>query len=286
MPDFDGFERSFKAALARDSDDVELFAREIAELPESQKVAVVKGRSEREVIDFLRRARFALRERFPENSRFTSSQNNMDENDLREEVTGTNIELKSGPQQTAANSGLSTISWALDDAQGKISDIMGIRSMTTRRRLYLSGDMAGVERSKVETMNQLHSLFSSKVSAGSIPPAKLEHFVRCVGLGFTKLSAIKSRYAGNPLRSPLMLQANWVNGLEVYDSSYLPDESLVVSEVSRTDGRAQIKIRGRDSGTETCLYPNYKNSWHSSNGLETVPAENWVQTACFHIFIN
>ena len=286
MPDFDGFERSFKAALARDSEDVELFAREITALSESQKVAVVKGRSEGEVIDFLRRARFALRESFPENSQFTSSQNNMDENDLREEVTGTNIELKSGPLQTAANSGLSTISWALDDTQGKLSDIMGKRSMAIRRGLYLSGDLAGVESSKVESMNQLYSLFSSKVSAGSIPPPKLEHFVRCVGLGFTKLSAIKSRYAGIPLRSPLMLQANWETGLEIYDSSYLPDEALVISEVSRTGGRAQIKVRGRESGTETCLYPHYKNSWHSSNGLQTVPAENWVKTACFHIFIN
>lgn len=285
MPNFDGFERIFKMALVEPDGDLNEYAHEIYSLSEEQKTMLVKGRGESEIIDFLHRARFALRSYFPTEAQFETSSNNMDDNDLRELTTGTNVEVKSGPLQTAANSGLSTISWAIEDHLDKLKTIMA-DSALRRRILFTQGDFQGVLKSKSDTMDQLVNLLKSKLKVGDQAPLKLDHYVRCVALGHTNMPAIKSLYVGIPLKSPLLLQAKWAKGLEIYSHSYLPTEILTVSDISRTRDRAQLKVLGLTSRTETTIYPNYKNSWKSSSGNIKIPADNWVKNPCFNIFIN
>lgn len=284
MADFYSFERYFKEAL-QDNDDVSVkYAYEIYRLPADQKVSFIKHYSENEIQRYLVRARASLRSFFPPGAVFSCSNDNQSGKDLLEVNSNTQIELKSGPAQTDGNSGIKMIKWALDDSTDELSVIMN-DSMVTRRKLAIAGQTAEVEANKRETMDQLFSYFSKKLKVNTAAPKKLEHLVRAVSRGFTKYDEIVKLYSSPDLKNPLMLQAEWRKGLEKYSKAFLPTEIILVKEITRTDGRAQVILKGQSSLVKARLYPNFKNSWKSSDGRHKIPANNWVNTACFHIWI-
>ena len=283
MPNFDSFERLFKEALAGKENQSSKFSIEISHLPEAQKVKVVKGRSQHEVSEFLDRGRSKLRSFFSDDPVFTSSNDNKIGKDLLEINSGIEVELKSGPSQTDGNPGLATVAWALDDEVTTLSHIMS-DSMKVRRELYIKGKFDEIEKSKKLTMDSLFQYFKSKIAQDTEPPPKLEHFVRCVSVGFTKRKEIEKSYNTSSINFPLLLQADWQEGLVVYEKSFLPQEKLRISQVVRT-GRAQIVVEGTKSLSTATIYPNYKNSWHSSDKKIYIPAENWVKNACFQVWI-
>jgi hypothetical protein len=284
MANFDSFERYFKEALESADDVTSDYAYEIYRLPADQKVAFIKPHSQEEIARYLQRARKSLRSNFPDGAIFTSSNNNQSGKDLLEVNSNTQIELKSGPDQTDGNSGIKMIKWALDDQSDDLSVIMN-DSMVIRRKLAIAANASGVEASKKETMDQLFSYFNNKLKAKTPAPKKLEHLVRAVSRGFTKYDEIVNLYSSPNLKNPLMLQAEWNKGLEKYSKAFLPTEIIEVKEITRTDGRAQVIVKGQSSLVKARLYPNFKNSWKSSDGKHKIPASNWVNTACFHIWI-
>ena len=284
MANFDKFERYFKEALESSQDKTALYAQEIFKLPADQKVALVKNRTQAEIQSYLVRARASLRSFFPTGAEFSSSTVNQSGKDLLEINSNTEIELKSGPAQTDGNSGIKMIKWALDDHTDDLTVIMN-DSMVTRRDLAIAGKTAEVEANKKETMDQLFSYFSNKLRANTPAPKKLEHLVRAVSRGFTKYDEIVKLYSSPNLKNPLMLQAEWNKGLEKYSKAFLPTEVIEVKEITRTDGRAQLILKGQSSLVKARIYPNFKNSWKSSDGKYKIPANNWVNTACFHIWI-
>ena len=284
MANFDSFERYFKEALESADDVSSDYAYEIYRLPSEQKVAFIKQHSQEEIARYLQRARKSLRANFPDGAVFTSSNNNQSGKDLLEVNSNTQIELKSGPDQTDGNSGIKMIKWALDDQSDDLSVIMN-DSMVVRRKLAIAGKPNEVEANKKETMDQLFNYFNNKLKAKTPAPKKLEHLVRAVSRGFTKYDEIVKLYSSPNLKNPLMLQAEWNKGLEKYSKAFLPTEVIEVKEITRTDGRAQVIVKGQSSLVKARLYPNFKNSWKSSDGKHKIPASNWVNTACFHIWI-
>ena len=283
MPNFDSFERYFRDSLAQDSADIENFAQLIFDLPEKQKVSIVKHRSKLEIEHFLLRGRTALRIHFDDNAHFTTSDNNREGKDLLEEITGTEVELKSGNERTDANIGLSLVSWSVGDTSSSaLSKIMS-DSMRHRRDLFLKGLNQAILTSKAQTMDSLVKYFNSRIEVGKIAPLTLEHLIRSVSIGLTKSKEIQSSFDGNKIKKPIMLQADWNEGLIRYGKGFLPSESLKVIEVARNSERMQVVCQGMVSGTKAKLYPNYKNSL-SYRGVR-IPSENWVNTACFHVWI-
>lgn len=283
MPDFDSFERIFKSAVAGDMS-IALAAQLISTLPTENQVAIVKGKGEQEVANFLVRGQDALLSFFEHKPQFSSSDNNRQGKDLFDEVSGTQIELKSGRLMTDANSGLSTISWAISDDAAMISQIMK-SGMIRRRELLLTGaDVSEIERSKSETMDRLASFLDSQIGLGKAPP-RLDHFLRCVSMGLTKSVEVKASFqTGKEVKRPLLLEADWQSGLVLYKKAFLPDEEIIVTRIERTHDRAQVIAQGSISSNTARIYPNYKNSWKMPNGIRAA-ASNWVETPCFHVWI-
>lgn len=284
MPDFDTFERIFKPAISGEIS-IQTGANEIANLSEENKVMVVKRRSVPELVGFLERANSALLSFFPNGTRFSSNDNNRDGKDLLEELSGTHIELKSGGAMTDANSGLSIVSWALDDTANKVTEIMK-GGLTERRALVLKGSpQSAIETSKASTMDKLAAYLKSQVAIGPAPD-KLAHYFRCVAVGLTKGDEILAAYSqSGKVKTPLLLEADWKSGLVLYDKAFLPDEEIVVTRVERTQDRAHLIAQGSRTKRTAKLYPNYKNSWKLPNGTR-IHASNWVETACFHVWID
>lgn len=284
MPDFDTFERIFKSAVSGDIP-IDLAANNIFELPEINKVQVVKSKSLSELEQFLVRAESSLRSFFPEPTSFTSNDNNKDGKDLFERHTRTQIELKSGAAMTDANSGLSIVSWALEDSELKIESIMK-GGMTKRRNLILAGANSDqINASKHQTMDELAVFLSGKVNIGPAPE-RLSHYFKSVAVGLTKSIEIQKAFKSiGPSKTPLLLEANWSEGLTLYEKAFLPDESIFVTKIERTKDRAQLIATGEITGRTAKLYPNYKNSWKLPNG-QRIPASNWVESACFHVWID
>jgi hypothetical protein len=283
MPNFDLFERYFKEALAQESGDVQELTRLIFELPENQKVSIVKNRNKFEIEQFLLRGRNALRINFGHHVHFSSSDNNREGKDLLEENSGTEIELKSGDEKTDANIGLSLVSWSVGDpSSSDLSEIMA-DSMRVRRELFLSGRIDEISKSKARTMDSLVQYFKTRIQVGADTPSALEHLFRCVSIGLTKGVEIQSTYAGAKVKRPLLLQADWHKGLIRYGKGFVSNETIKVVEVARNNERMQVICQGSVSGTKAKLYPHYKNSL-SHQGIR-IPSENWVNTACFHVWI-
>jgi len=285
MADFDSFERYFKEALEGNDDVSAKYAFEIYRLPADQKVAFIKHYSQAEIQSYLVRARASLRSFFPAGAVFTSDEDNKKGKDLLEVISKTEIELKSGPAKTDANPGIKVIKWALDDKTNDLTSIMN-EPMKTRRKLALAGKTDDVEASKKETMDKLFDYFESRLTVNSPAPEKLAHLVRAIARGFTTQTKILELYSDPDLREPLLLQAEWNKGLVKYSKPFLPTEIIKIQEITRTDGRAQVILKGQDSKLSAKIYPNFKNSWKSSDGKHKIPASNWVNTACFHIWID
>lgn len=281
MPDFDLFERQLKSVLEGQLSSQD-GAREIAALPEANKVQVVKGRSVPELDGFLQRANTALRSFFPPGAVFTSSQNNKSGKDLFESNSKTHVELKSGGAMTDGNPGLESVAWALDTPA--VATVMK-SGMEERRKLLLAGQpRASIDASKSATMDELFKALKNT----SIGPAsaRLSHYFRSMAVGLTKLDEIQATFAStSPVKTPLLLKADWAQGLVLYDKAFLPNEQIEVLKIERTTDRAHLIARGATTGRTATIYPNFKNSWTSPDGRK-FPAENWVATACFHIWID
>lgn len=284
MPDFDTFERIFKSAISGEIP-IQAGASQIANLAEENKVVVVKNRSASELVGFLERANAALVAFFPSGTRFSSNDNNRDGKDLLEEISGTHIELKSGGAMTDANSGLSVVSWALNDGANKVTEIMK-GGLTERRALIMKGSpQSAIDVSKASTMDKLADFLKKQIAIGPAPD-KLAHYFRCVAVGLTKGDEILAAYAQpGKVKTPLLLEADWNPGLVLYEKTFLPDEDIVVTRVERTQDRAHLIAEGSKTKRTAKLYPNYKNSWKLANGTR-VHASNWVETACFHVWID
>lgn len=283
MPDFDLCERLFKKALGQKDNDVSSIAANLAGLDAKNKVALIKGRSAKEIEVFLVKGRFVLRQDFPGADHFETSLNNQSGNDLHEPITGAEIELKSGPDKTDGNCGLNIVSWALGDmSDQRIREILN-DSMMTRRELFIKGNTVGIEKNKAKTMNMLSEYFCERLQVDKEAPAKLRHFVASIARGITKGPQIKATFDGDDVSFPHLYQADWDNGLVRYEHSFLPKEQLVIKEVGVTESRAQIVCLGKESRVEARIYPNYKNSF--KRGDVNIPAQNWVNTSCFHVWI-
>ena len=285
MPNFDSYERLFRDALAANEDRCQKFALEIFNLSESQKVLLVKNRSSSEIEGFLKRCRLKLQSFFEPQAIFSSSDNNSEGKDLLEVKSGTQIELKSGSAKTDANNGLGLISWTLSDSSNNLKSIMS-ESMKIRRNLYFQGDLNSIEKSKENTMNEIHTYFSTRLVKEKPAPPRLDHFVRCISIGLTKEKEIKESFKGSKMKPPLLLESVWEKGLEVYSKSFLPSEAILVKKIEKNLERTQVVLEGEKSKTTARIYPNYKNSWHSGDGRIRIEAKYWVQTACFHVWID
>ena len=289
MPDFDQFERVLRDVLASEDPglDIPEAARAIARLPESNKVEVVKHQPVEAIEKFLWRAYNALRDHFPGPTKFEYSTNNQEGKDLLEVNSGQPVELKSGSAMTDANLGLAIVAWSLDGDLPALKVIMS-ESMKTRRSMALDRNVedGAIERNKSATMDRLFEYFQELLVAGEPPPDRLEHLARCVSVGITTGREIQACFGdGTGVVLPLQLRADWEKGLVVYEKAFLPRERLVVERLERTGERAQVILRGVTSGRTATLYPNYKNSWKAPDGVK-VPASNWVQTPCFHVWID
>jgi hypothetical protein len=134
-------------------------------------------------------------------------------------------------------------------------------------------------------MDSLAAYFHERVETGAPACDSLAHYYRCVAVGLTKGAEIRATFQStDPARSPLLLEAHWTRGLVIYEKAFLPGERLMVTRVERSGLRAQVLVTGVESRRVARLYPNFKNSWMSPLGLY-VPAENWVRTPCFHVWI-
>jgi hypothetical protein len=281
VPDFDLFERYLKSTIEGELSIV-VGANLIQKLSEENKVQVVKGRSQKELEDFLQRAYVSIRKFFPDGAVFTSNDNNRQGKDLLETNSGVNVELKSGTSMTDGNPGLESVAWALDTPD--VSRVMK-EGMETRRKLLLSGSSgSAIQASKDKSMDELF-IALSKTRIGLAQP-KLTHYFKSMAVGITKLDEIKQAYStSGPTSSPLLLKADWRSGLVLYDKAFLPNETIQVTTVERTRDRAQLTAKGSITGRTAVLYPNFKNSWTTPDGRK-FSADNWVATACFHVWID
>jgi hypothetical protein len=281
MPDFDLFERLLRAVLEGEIS-IQEGANAIARLPEANKVQVVKSRSTKDIEGFLQRAHASLRGFFPAGSAFTSSQNNKSGKDLLETKSGTQVELKSGGAMTDGNPGLESVAWALDTPA--VATVMKSGMDDRRRLLVASQPRSSIDSSKSKSMDELYqALRHTSLGPAS---ARLSHYFRCMAVGLTKLEEIKASFSSpDPIKTPLLLKADWSRGLVLYEKAFLPNETIEVVRIERTTDRAHLVAKGLSTGRTATLYPNFKNSWTASNG-QKFAADNWVATACFHVWID
>jgi len=254
-------------------------------LPDVNKVTAVKNRSVEELVAFLGRALTQLLTYFPPGARFISSDNNQLGKDLLEVNSSTHIELKSGKEMTDCNSGLTIVSWALNDDSREIAMVLkGGRDK--RRQLLLTGATAlTIEASKSATMDELAAIMKRLLSVGPSPP-RLSHYLRCIALGITTADQLKALFlATSSLKQPLMLQIDWAIGLKEYEKSFAPSEGIDVVRIERTPDRVIVEAVGVKSGRKATLYPNYKNSWKAPDGRK-FEASNWVETPCFQVWVD
>ncbi len=283
MPNFDHFERILIRFLTGHVLPDEA-ASEICNLPNEQKVQIVKTKSRNDLSSFLQRCTGALHCRFPSNAEFSSSANNMDGNDIYEHRTNTHIEVKSGPLMTDANCGLKIVSWALNDEESFIKKNM-TEGMQERISLFVNGGGdQQIERSKNAQMDALSDFFVRQTQDGIGP--RLSHFFKSISKGITKGSEIIESYEGNNFNNfPLKLMCNWEHGLVEYDKAFNIKETILKSHAGKTNTRCEIVVVGERTRVRAQLYPNYKNSHRLSNGSR-IPAKYWVKTPCFHVWIS
>ena len=290
MPDFDGFERAFRHFLVSESTDSprEVAAR-IFELGDGNLPTLFRGRSASELEGFLERAEASLAALVGSGAVLVTSEDNLAGKDLKNETTGQEIELKSGDVKTDANSGVGIIAWAFNRPKDELQEIMSGQAIKRRREVGLAAVEAGgdpakaVEDLKRELMNQVFAFFDRDVVPGEVVPPKLDHFARSVAIGVTSEPTIKESYEAE-VDPPLLLKCDWDGGLVVYEQAFDPDEAIRFEDLGRKDNRVQVQLVS-DGGRKLKIYPHFKNSYKDKSGLK-VPADCWVQTPCFHIWVN
>ncbi len=283
MPNFDLFERILINCLVGAVTSEEA-ASQIYSLPEKQKVQLVKNKNKDGILSFLNRCTGALHSRFPEDANFESSNNNMIGNDIYESTTKRHIEIKSGHQMTDANCGLSVVSWALNDEHGFIKNNM-TEGMKNRKDIFLSGGSdKEIDLDKSRQMDALSNFLTQQTQ--NIAESKLSHFFKSTSRGITKGNVIIENYneGRGSINFPLKLMCDWEIGLVEYDKSFDCFETLLIDDVGKTNQRCRLSVIGEQSGVQAQLYPHYKNSLNLGNG-QKIPANCWVKTPCFHVWI-
>lgn len=284
MADFDAFERLFREALTQGDQFLGEAAAAMASLDESSKIHVIKGRDPRELEEFLVRARNYLRDQFGDDAMFATSNNNKAGKDLTHVQSGREIELKSGLGKTDANNGIALVAWATGVDPQALSLVMSGR-LKERREAYLRADNATLEASKSQTMDDLYRLWSAVLSEGAPAPVQLCHYARCIARGVTTQDAIKRSFGSTPTLGPCLLRIDWEKGLTPYEQAFHPEEEILIEKVGRTEGRAQIVLRGSQSQRKVRIYPNFKNSYKRKSDGKVVPADAWVRTPCFQVWV-
>lgn len=291
MPNFDAFERTLRRALAGELPR-DIAAHTIAGLPEGQKPRCVKARSSNELLPFLDRAAAALGRHLGPDAVLTTSDSNQSGKDLLDTVSGQTIELKSGPSMTDANAGLGSIAWALNEDDGAPLRALFSSSAADRRALYLRdpgpvrpATIDALHASKRKTMDEALDYIMKRVSVGAEASKRMSHFLRCVGDGLTTAHAIQSSFERPTRNLPLLLMADWSEGLVPYSKSFLPCERIIVTALDRNPERFQLVLTGELSGRSAMIYPHYKNSYRDTATGRVVPCEYWVKNPCFHVWI-
>jgi hypothetical protein len=290
VADFDKCERLIRETLSNSSRErFDLAARKIYRLPAKQKILLVKGKSQPELVLFLKRVDVALRKNFKGKNRpkFVSSDDNRSGKDLREVRSGRDVELKSGKSMTDANCGIETIAWAIECDRTRLSTIM--KGGCVERRIGLASkgwDAADVKRSQMKTMRSLSKLFNECVKPNRTVRPRLEHFCICVAGGITNGEQIrKSFLQRNKMRTPLNLRLDWDLGVTPFYKAFPTSEVFRCLESGATATRAHLVIEGKKSKRTVKIYPNFKNAYLVPGTNKKIAAANWVENPCFQVWI-
>ena len=291
MPNFDTFERLIRNAMVAQKDELGKFKPQFAAINSENRPQNFKNMSDGQFLNWLDFAHQYLRNRYGNNVNFVTSDANKFGSDIEIPATGVQIELKTG-LVTNANLGVGTIAWAMGDKNSKeLKEIMNGKEMMKRRQLYVAGKFVGIRESQEKTMSDLLVYFRSRVTKKSAALHKLEHLSKCVARGITKLSEFKKllNVKESDWNSPVILHTSLERGWDVVTHVFHTDENLFIDRVFRPTQshavpRAQVHIKGKKSNITARIYPNYKNSY-PSNDIR-IPAENWVNTPCFHVWID
>ncbi len=285
MPNFDSFERLIKQSMI-ELQSINEIAIEISTLPDLKKPRTFKYKNSSEIEKYLLRAKTKLDSFFGPEPIYTSSDNNQSGKDLFEVNSETQIELKSGPEMTDANSGLNTISWALNIDETELKSLMN--SGRLERQKYLEQNLKTqnfIKSSKDKSINDFMKFINSKLTPNK-HYSKLEHFFRSVSLGLTKFEEITSTYQQQITKFPIMLEADWESGWKTYSKAFDQQEKIIYKGVTSGEDRCQINVLGENSLRKGIIYPHFRNSWRSPRVNRTFPASNWVCSPSFQVWIN
>ena len=292
MPDFDAFERLIRHSMTAAEEDVAGLVNKLAAVPRVNRPQLFKDRSRQEMERWVMQARQVLADRYGENTHFITSSLNREGSDLTVVSTGEEIELKTG-KVTDANIGIEAMAWAMGDKdKSELYEIMS-KPMTERRSMALAGNFKRVRSSQEQTMCRLYEYFNQRLTVGNPAPPQLRLYAVAVARGFTKLNEVKA-LLGHPesgWASRTIFHAHWSKGWVQKANLFHSEEQILVDQVFLKESiqenkinRAQIRLIGSSSGRTALFYPNYKNAYYSRG--EEVPAKYWVNTACFHIWID
>jgi hypothetical protein len=289
MPNFDQFERLVRQALSVHERPVTPYAAELSGVPQQERPTFARQLTRQELFGWLSRARKELVSMFPDGERFETSEDNRTGKDLVALPSGREIELKSPDGKTDANVGIKQIAWAVGDAvDDSLSQIM-VGNMNKRIAIWRT--MSGAQRdkairnSKEQQRQALLQYFSERLTVGTIVEDRLAHFAWAVSVGLTKADEVVASFNSTDYRAPLLLCADVKRGLAVYEQSFKRGEQVVVEKIASDElsSRVLVLLRGKQSRQSCTIYPHYKNSFRDSEIV--IPADNWVKTPCFHIWI-
>lgn len=291
MPDFDAFERILRAALValiEDQSRVREFAQALHSQPDSLTPRTFKNRTMDELMRYLDRATEYLRKILPSHPDLRTSNDNRSGKDLLEMTTQLHMEIKSGVAKTDAQVGMESVAWGLSSLD-RLPELLRImsNSMKLRRSLALNGRFDAVLKSKAETAIGIHRWLSEAVAslaASETAERRLAKYVSSLARGITTLPEIQRASEGAP-KNILLLECEWEEGFRRYEYQFDETESIraEVTEPSRLN-RVSLFVTGLTSGCRAELYPHYKNSHKDSASGVRIEAENWVATACFHVW--
>lgn len=300
MPDFDQFERIIVKAMTVDPKYLPSLARDISSILKPNKPELFKNLSQHEVMEWIAIARSYLESLGHSYDLLEHDDSNMKGMDLKNTKTQQDIELKTG-KVTDANLGVGTIAWAFSDS-ATLKKIM-TDPMSARRDLFLRSEFREIYLSKLDTMIRLEGFFRQNIQTNEPVPLRLEHLVRCIARGITKLKYIKPLFGSkeDTWPSSLILHADRYKGwIKAHHPFHLEEPIVVKSMASPSNAessalndhrqsvpRAQAILRGITSNRTAQIYPNFKNSYKlSGDRTVTIPAKYWVSTPCFHVWID
>lgn len=217
----------------------------------------------------------------------TTSNNNQLGNDLEESNTSNSFEVKLGGM-TDANLGIGIIEWSLDLKNGEVRNIMN--TMLARRQMFLAGSpRQTILADKAQSKIAMETLFKSILTPGTKAPDKLTHTAKAISIGITKQQDIQNSYiASNKKKNKVHLLVLQQDGsFIVSDKAFYSNEDLIVTKVGvgAQGGGTQIHLKGVVSGQTIEFRQHFKNSHTDKNTGIKIPAEFWVETPCFNVWI-